>query len=611
MATPGLGAARTKILSETFEKKGGVIVTNLRDLKQSGGSAEARVIVICSEASLRESPKSAPSLTAIAKHLKLPKLSRQWELHTVEWLTESNSKQTCLGPDDYTVAPLLARLIAEDEMKQQMSLVTAAEKAGMSDDEDGALPVDTAPMTPEQAMAHNAVLVEKLEELARVHRVRAGKEDLWRGITFSKAANIVRAYPKPIRRGKDCADIKGLGAKCIEKIDEILKTGSLQRLEVMSKDPKIVTMNLFLTVHGIGPASAAKYWDQGLRTLDDLRTKADLTGQQRLFLAHYDELTSPIPRSEVAEVEQLLIQHTRALNFASKIDVIICGSYRRGKNTSGDIDVLIASHNPDYVPRVSKRLGQSEIGRTLPNASPFLKSARSTSLSGAASASSFLSSVAAAPDDAPGTGESKPDRMILEALVENLERAGFLTEHISLPSDHNERWGQSKNIFDGHENETYMGICRLPGEGRKRRRIDMKVYHVSEIAFAVMYFTGSKEFNRAMRLYANKRFKLSLSDHALTPYEFKNDGTRDKVATGAGLPCYTERDIFEALKLPYLAPSERNGVPANLLSYVVEDRVEELARQSLWREQKTDPERESSKRDAWRRQHAVIDVELD
>lgn len=139
----------------------------------------------------------------------------------------------------------------------------------------------------------------------------------------------------------------------------------------------------------------------------------------------------------------------------------------------------------------------------------------------------------------------------------------------------------------------------------------MKVYHVSEIAFAVMYFTGSKEFNRAMRLYANKRFKLSLSDHALTPYEFKNDGTRDKVATGAGLPCYTERDIFEALKLPYLAPSERNGVPANLLSYVVEDRVEELARQSLWREQKTDPERESSKRDAWRRQHAVIDVELD
>jgi len=76
-----------------------------------------------------------------------------------------------------------------------------------------------------------------------------------------------------------------------------------------------------------------------------------------------------------------------------------------------------------------------------------------------------------------------------------------------------------------------------------------------------MYFTGSKEFNRAMRLYANKKFKLSLSDHALTPFEFrKNDkGQREKVATGPGIVCKTERDIFKALNMPYLEPKQRTA----------------------------------------------------
>jgi len=109
-----------------------------------------------------------------------------------------------------------------------------------------------------------------------------------------------------------------------------------------------------------------------------------------------------------------------------------------------------------------------------------------------------------------------------------------------------------------------MGVCKLPGtEGARRRRLDLKVYHVSEYPYAVMYFTGSKNFNRAMRLYANHQ-GFSLSDHGLT--RIVKVG-REKFATGAPVACSNERDIFSALGLPYFAPQDRDCVPACLLDF--------------------------------------------
>merc|ERR1740117_699810 len=187
-------------------------------------------------------------------------------------------------------------------------MTTVREEGGSDGEDDEHHP----PMTKEQVLEHNSVLVTTLEELARMHRVRGGSEDHWRGITFSKAANIIRAHPRAIRNRRDCKGIKGLGAKCVDKIEEIITTGSLNRLQVMSKDPKIVTLDLFQTVHDIGPKRAAGFWDQGMRTLDDLRRCPELTTQQTIYLRYYDELMTPIVRAEVQEVEKYLVGQTKA-----------------------------------------------------------------------------------------------------------------------------------------------------------------------------------------------------------------------------------------------------------------------------------------------------------
>lgn len=106
-----------------------------------------------------------------------------------------------------------------------------------------------------------------------------------------------------------------------------------------------------------------------------------------------------------------------------------------------------------------------------------------------------------------------------------------------------------------------MGVCKLQREGALHRRLDIKVYPRSMFAFAVLYFTGSGHFNRSMRLYASK-LGYSLSDKSLCKVIRKG---RDKVASGARIPCYTEEQIFECLGLEYRAPRERNCFDVSLV----------------------------------------------
>ena len=58
-----------------------------------------------------------------------------------------------------------------------------------------------------------------------------------------------------------------------------------------------------------------------------------------------------------------------------------------------------------------------------------------------------------------------------------------------------------------------MGICQL-SKANKCRRIDIKVYPRSQYGYAILYFTGSGQFNKNMRLKALQH-GFSLSDAGL------------------------------------------------------------------------------------------------
>jgi len=95
-------------------------------------------------------------------------------------------------------------------------------------------------------------------------------------------------------------------------------------------------------------------------------------------------------------------------------------------------------------------------------------------------------------------------------------------------------------------------IARLP-KYKTARRVDFLYSSPEEFPFAILYFTGSKEFNTVMRGHA-LTMGMSLNEHGLSKKE--PGKKKEEMITGK---FKSEADIFEYLNLVYKEPGERLG----------------------------------------------------
>jgi DNA polymerase beta len=116
----------------------------------------------------------------------------------------------------------------------------------------------------------------------------------------------------------------------------------------------------------------------------------------------------------------------------------------------------------------------------------------------------------------------------LHAIVQQLIDANYIIEILAL-GDHK-----------------CMAICRVDESGTARR-LDLLMTPENEYACALLYFTGSDQFNVAFRQHALS-CGYTLNEHQLRPLQ----GTPPP-------PMKTERDIFAFLRLRYILPEERFG----------------------------------------------------
>merc|ERR1711862_177461 len=124
------------------------------------------------------------------------------------------------------------------------------------------------------------------------------------------------------------------------RIDIVLATGELEELKDLQRDDDVLAVRSLRLVHGVGIARAMKFIEEGIRSLTDLRRAVGngtvhLDKAQTLGLAHAEELARRIPRMEMVEHEVLLLNLLKEHFPESR--GIICGSYRRGARTCGDI----------------------------------------------------------------------------------------------------------------------------------------------------------------------------------------------------------------------------------------------------------------------------------
>ncbi len=169
--------------------------------------------------------------------------------------------------------------------------------------------------------------------------------DTARGETFS-----ARAYSKVltqlktipvIRLFKDVEGVEGIGAKMKAKFKEIFETGKLASAENAKANPEFTVFKDLLNIYGVGPVKARQFIDKGIRSINDMRAlvakdPGALTAAQKLGLKYYYDGLERIPRAEIDAHRAVLQKAFGAVGLTMEI----VGSYRRGAENSGDIDVL-------------------------------------------------------------------------------------------------------------------------------------------------------------------------------------------------------------------------------------------------------------------------------
>ena len=178
------------------------------------------------------------------------------------------------------------------------------------------------------------------------------------------AALVATQPPVAVTSSAQFKGQKGFGKRTLERIDVWLQTGTWPELETphspvsasgtaapptpppmtLRRDETLIALQ---AITGIGPAKAKKLADLGA-TVETLQTavrtndeaailRYGLTHHQRLGVKYLEDTRRRVPRAVIATFERFL--HTELA--ADGCVRTVCGSYRRGKPDSGDVDVLV------------------------------------------------------------------------------------------------------------------------------------------------------------------------------------------------------------------------------------------------------------------------------
>ena len=181
----------------------------------------------------------------------------------------------------------------------------------------------------------NEKFIELMEKLADI-MLKQGEP--FRARAYQKAQETIMAYPDDILSPNDLKGKPGIGDTIMEKLNEYIQTGTLKVLEREKNNP----VNILAEVYGIGPKKAKDLVDQGITSIDQLRENQDLLNDvQKVGLRFYEDILKRIPRSEIEDYKTIF---DKAFPADGKMEIV--GSYRRGAETSGDIDVIITSNSP-------------------------------------------------------------------------------------------------------------------------------------------------------------------------------------------------------------------------------------------------------------------------
>uniref|UniRef100_G1NAM2 DNA nucleotidylexotransferase n=1 Tax=Meleagris gallopavo TaxID=9103 RepID=G1NAM2_MELGA len=325
-------------------------------------------------------------------------------------------------------------------------------------------------------------------------------------LEFLRAASVLKSLPFPVTSMKDIQGLPCMGDRVRDIIEEIIEEGESSRAKDVLNDERYKSFKQFTSVFGVGVKTSEKWFRMGLRTVEEVKANKTLklSKMQRAGFLYYEDLVSCVSKEE-ADAVSLIVKNT-VCTFLPDALVTITGGFRRGKKIGHDIDFLIT--NP----------GQREDDELLHKVVNLWK--KGLLLYCDIIESTFVK-------------EQIPSRHV--DAMDHFQKCFAILKLYQARVD-NSSYNMSKKC-DMAEVKDWKAI-----------RVDLVITPFEQYAYALLGWTGSRQFGRDLRRYATHERKMMLDNHAL--YD-----KRKRVFLKAG----SEEEIFAHLGLDYVEPWERNA----------------------------------------------------
>jgi len=203
---------------------------------------------------------------------------------------------------------------------------------------------------------HNSEIADKFDRLADLLEIENANP--FRVRAYHNAARTVRGYPRSMSDllddGVDLTELPDIGDDLAKKIQSMVETGKLPLLdEVEARTPP--ALSELMKVEGLGPKRVrALHLELHIETLDDLKKAAEsgkiheIAGfgdkSEEKIKQRVEKFSGEEKRTKLIEAEDIAKPLLEYLKKAEGLkDIVIAGSYRRRKETVGDLDILVTA----------------------------------------------------------------------------------------------------------------------------------------------------------------------------------------------------------------------------------------------------------------------------
>ena len=222
----------------------------------------------------------------------------------------------------------------------------------------------------------NPEIAHTLEEVADILEFQNANP--FRIRAYRNAVRTVETLTVPLRRWveekKPLTDLPGIGKEMANHIQEMVETGTLGfRDELLAEVPR--SLIELMRLPGLGPKKAKRIWDDlQVGSVDEVEAAAregriaalpgfGAKSQEKILagIAEYRQHGSRFLLPEAERSVEPLLAYLREIPEVERLEV--AGSYRRRKETVGDVDLLAIASQP--VPVMERFRGYAQVDKIL------------------------------------------------------------------------------------------------------------------------------------------------------------------------------------------------------------------------------------------------------